>query len=712
MIQLARKSKSADHPPSRATTAQMAPPRAASAFVPITLQRKCACGGSCPRCESEQVQRKAAGANEPDAVPDIVHEVLREPGEPLDAATRAFMEPRFGQDFSGVRVHTDPQGAASAEAVNAQAYAVGQHLVFGAGQYAPGQMVGKELLAHELTHVVQQSATPPQTALSINEVADPLEHEADRTSSAIASGESVAIDARAEVGLSRRSVQEPGINPDPSMEDEPGKLKSDLFAKSKELQQVKEGRFLLGPGSQGNGVRLIQKALNLIYRDDAAFSQIDETGRFDAATKAAVSRFQIDRALKKGTNGIVGPETVSKFDELLNTSEVSQYLFPELLKLPSSVESERLPKKEPTPSTEKAPTSSDDWFQKRIMNDPIDKYFLGQRVKNPLGLERQIPMDAIPLLNDKDQVVAYSVHNKMIQGVFVFTKERMTWTRSDGVTDADLYDGALMRADQPISWGIHKAASDVGKSVLEFVSDPAQSIKGLWEAIKGLKDLDIDATWERIKSMDKTDASYVMATLFLAKVEGGKMPTGGKSMLVGAKLAAGESMVHGEEIYQFLRKYSPTIVEQVSNAELYTVLGEIGSSTKLGKALTAAGEMGGKGFQAHHVIPMELIKWPGEVGDFVRSAYEAYWEINAKENGIWVQAYRTVTEVGQHATHPNYTKKVVSRIEKFVKETESAGKKIDGKTARAFLESECAKLKELIEKESVKGGTKIDDLVF
>jgi hypothetical protein len=90
-------------------------------------------------------------------VPPIVHEVLRSPGQPLDGTTRAFMEPRFGHDFSRVRVHTDAKGAESAIAVNALAYTVGRDVVFGEGQYAPETSQGRKLIAHELMHVIQQS---------------------------------------------------------------------------------------------------------------------------------------------------------------------------------------------------------------------------------------------------------------------------------------------------------------------------------------------------------------------------------------------------------------------------------------------------------------------------------------------------------------------------------------------------------------------------
>jgi hypothetical protein len=92
------------------------------------------------------------------AAPPIVHEVLASPGHPPDPADRRFMEARFGHDFSRLRVHTDEQAARSARAIGAAAYTVGQDVVFGAGEYAPRTERGRRLLAHELTHVVQQKS--------------------------------------------------------------------------------------------------------------------------------------------------------------------------------------------------------------------------------------------------------------------------------------------------------------------------------------------------------------------------------------------------------------------------------------------------------------------------------------------------------------------------------------------------------------------------
>jgi outer membrane protein OmpA-like peptidoglycan-associated protein len=99
-----------------------------------------------------------------DAVPasPAVHETLRSPGRPLDPEARAFMEPRFGHDFSQVRLHSDTAAAESARALNANAYTVGQDIVFGSGKLAPATKDGARLLAHELTHVVQQGQSAQQ----------------------------------------------------------------------------------------------------------------------------------------------------------------------------------------------------------------------------------------------------------------------------------------------------------------------------------------------------------------------------------------------------------------------------------------------------------------------------------------------------------------------------------------------------------------------
>jgi hypothetical protein len=119
-------------------------------------------GGECPTCKQKRLmaQRKMAGMNTSPYAPPVVHSVLSTAGRPLDRTTRAFMETRFGRDLSHVRVHTDSQAASSSREISARAYTVGHNIVFGANEYKPESLSGKKLLAHELTHVIQQGALP------------------------------------------------------------------------------------------------------------------------------------------------------------------------------------------------------------------------------------------------------------------------------------------------------------------------------------------------------------------------------------------------------------------------------------------------------------------------------------------------------------------------------------------------------------------------
>ena len=124
------------------------------------ISRKCA---ACEEEDQKKVQRKPTGeAKSAGEVQPLVQDVLRSPGRSLDSATRAFMEPRFGADFSGVRVHDDAQATKSAKSVHALAYTVGNNVVFNTNQYRPASVAGQRLLAHELTHVVQQSGESKQ----------------------------------------------------------------------------------------------------------------------------------------------------------------------------------------------------------------------------------------------------------------------------------------------------------------------------------------------------------------------------------------------------------------------------------------------------------------------------------------------------------------------------------------------------------------------
>jgi hypothetical protein len=125
------------------------------------LQRQCTCGGGCEDCKRGKIlQRDATGVPSHAVAPPIVHSVLGGAGRQLDPSTRSFMESRFGHDFSRVRIFNDGAAAESARAVSANAYTVGEKIVFNHGRYSPGSASGRRLLAHELAHVVQQQSAP------------------------------------------------------------------------------------------------------------------------------------------------------------------------------------------------------------------------------------------------------------------------------------------------------------------------------------------------------------------------------------------------------------------------------------------------------------------------------------------------------------------------------------------------------------------------
>jgi hypothetical protein len=166
------------------------------------LQRKC------DKCQKKKpLLQRSAIRDTPITVPPIVHEVLRSPGQPLDSKTRAFMEPRFGHDFSRVRVHTDAKAAESARAVNALAYTVGHDMVFGVMQHSPQTTKGTKLLAHELTHVIQQGSTYPATGqINCGSATSPEERNAEEIGNAVVEGRIIGPIAGSAVTLQRRAA--------------------------------------------------------------------------------------------------------------------------------------------------------------------------------------------------------------------------------------------------------------------------------------------------------------------------------------------------------------------------------------------------------------------------------------------------------------------------------------------------------------------------
>ena len=283
------------------------------------LQRQCAgcgnhtvAGGECEECNSN--------------APGIVDEVLNSPGQPLNVATRTFMEQRFSHDFSGipavsrppataasgltvgshddpserqadqvaarvtsesrpvrqngqtvltdfsqVRVHTGPRAAESARALGARAYTVSNAVVFGEGQYAPETSTGRSLLAHELTHVIQQRSTP---------AASPIQRACDPAT------------------FATRTVPV-------------------FFPKQSALNRVYGGSGTINSASK-TAVKLVQQALaDLGFLSGTSGPNHDGVdGKFGATTRQAVTDFQTAEAVVGATPGVLDQATLKCLDEV------------------------------------------------------------------------------------------------------------------------------------------------------------------------------------------------------------------------------------------------------------------------------------------------------------------------------------------------------------------------------------------------------------
>jgi hypothetical protein len=220
---------------------------------------------TCTECE-EELQRKTQDSELGHSVESQINNI-RGGGQPLPESVRDFFEPRFGHDFSGVRVHTDSQANEAAKAVNALAYTVGSDIVFGSGQYSPETDSGKRLIAHELAHVVQQS------------------------------GGSIGRNEHSEI--LQRTI---GDGHD---------LQSERFAGDPVLEACFDNEFLLGVGARGPAVEKVQQ---LLVDSGFPLPNFGVDGIFGPETKEAVMGFQMAAGLS--VDGIVGPKTIGRMDTL------------------------------------------------------------------------------------------------------------------------------------------------------------------------------------------------------------------------------------------------------------------------------------------------------------------------------------------------------------------------------------------------------------
>lgn len=180
------------------------------------LQKKCSCGGTCSKCSAENNGNEHAQQHN---APASVQNALNSSGHGLDSNNRKFMESRFGQDFSNVKLHTGDAASRSAQEMNAMAYTVGQNIVFDNKHYSPDSAQGKHLLAHELTHTIQQKNTGPFAAdeLETGEEQDPLEHEAsDVANKVMSAGKPGSVNNKAAKQISKAPPEKPPAAPAPA----------------------------------------------------------------------------------------------------------------------------------------------------------------------------------------------------------------------------------------------------------------------------------------------------------------------------------------------------------------------------------------------------------------------------------------------------------------------------------------------------------------
>ncbi len=245
--------------------------------------------------EEEILQTKRASSKVPTVMPDLhdgINGLRQRGGALLPASTRAFMEPRFSRDFSNVRIHTGAQAAALSRSVNACAFTVGRDVFFNRGEFQPTTPGGQRLLAHELTHTIQQGGGASQPR------AMHVQRQPEVSEEGVAGASSCDVEA-APMPTPEAWMAEPYL--DQVRTDEPG-----------------ANTFLIGVGAKGSSVALVQQALVAWGCDQGPGNLLPKygvDGIFGSETRAAVKTFQTTRGVD--VDGIVGPITLAELDAVV-----------------------------------------------------------------------------------------------------------------------------------------------------------------------------------------------------------------------------------------------------------------------------------------------------------------------------------------------------------------------------------------------------------
>jgi Domain of unknown function (DUF4157) len=195
-----------------------------NSYVGAVIQRKADGDGTCDECEKKEKEIQRKGEGDVSSVPDGFEATMQRSGtgQPLDEGTRSFMESRFGQDFGDVRVHTDSASEEAAESILAQAFTTNRAIYFGRGRFQPQTKEGQKLIAHELTHIVQQTSGI-QRRLVVDQPESTYEREAETVASQIVDGHwNMGFQATSNNGISINCVQRqpsPGATSEGSVTD-------------------------------------------------------------------------------------------------------------------------------------------------------------------------------------------------------------------------------------------------------------------------------------------------------------------------------------------------------------------------------------------------------------------------------------------------------------------------------------------------------------
>jgi hypothetical protein len=207
-------------------------------------------------------------------------------GQPLDSGVRRQMEPAFGADFGGVRVHTDSQADTLNRALSARAFTTGQDIFFRESAYQPGSSAGRELLAHELTHVVQQNGEGLRPKLTVSQPGDQHEVEADAMARAVMQREQQAAPDSGS-GLARHVVDEAQRQPEAVKNEEEEKKKRGLMAKTEESSLARQAPS----DKEEDKHAMTQRNLAEVHRQpEAVKNEEEEKRKRGLMTKTDVSR--------------------------------------------------------------------------------------------------------------------------------------------------------------------------------------------------------------------------------------------------------------------------------------------------------------------------------------------------------------------------------------------------------------------------------------